>query len=326
MIDYLSHYLPAAVTDYLPEALDKLDIAPANLPKASTWEKMLNSLPSIVVIILLGWLLNWGVKQLLRLYRYIKTRRITDPEAGRRVDTVTQVLRYAFSVLIWLGTMLLVFEKLGIAVGPLLGAAGIVGIAVGFGAQSLVKDYFTGLFLIIENQLRQGDVVEVGGKSGLVEEITLRYVRLRDYEGYVHFVPNSLISTVTNKSRGFAFAVMDISVAYREDVDVCTDLMKEIGAGLRADPAFGPKILEDLEVAGVQQWADSAIILRCRFKVSALEQWTVKREYLRRLKRAFDQAGIEIPFPHMTIHTSSGNSKPNPFTAEQTSENTDGPG
>jgi small-conductance mechanosensitive channel len=172
MIDYLTHYLPAAVTDYLPEALDNIEIAPASLRKASTWDKLLDSLPSIAVIIVLGILVNWTVKQLLKLYRYLKTRRVTDPEDIKRIDTVTRVLHYACSVFIWLGTVFLVFERLGIAVGPLLGAAGIVGIAVGFGAQSLVKDYFTGLFLIIENQLRQGDAVEVGGKSGTVEEIT----------------------------------------------------------------------------------------------------------------------------------------------------------
>lgn len=303
MIDYLSHYLPAAVTDYLPEALEKIDITPDSLQKASTWDKLLDNLPSVIVIICLGWGLNWGVKQLLKLYRHLKTRNTTDVEATKRVDTVTRVLRYAFSVLIWLTTVLLAFDKLGIAVAPLLGAAGIVGIAVGFGAQSLVKDYFTGLFLIIENQLRQGDAVEVGGLSGMVEEVTLRYVRLRNYDGYVHFIPNSLITTVTNKSRGFAFAVMDISVAYKEDTDACVALMKEIGAALRADPEFAPKILEDLDVAGVERWADSSVVLRCRYKVVAMEQWTVKREYLRRLKHAFDKAGIEIPFPHMTIHT-----------------------
>lgn len=308
MIDYLSHYLPAAVTDYLPEALEKIDITPDSLQKASTWDKLLDNLPSVIVILCLGWGLNWGVKQLLKLYRHLKTRNTTDVEATKRVDTVTRVLRYAFSVLIWLTTVLLAFDKLGIAVAPLLGAAGIVGIAVGFGAQSLVKDYFTGLFLIIENQLRQGDAVEVGGLSGMVEEVTLRYVRLRNYDGYVHFIPNSLITTVTNKSRGFAFAVMDISVAYKEDTDACVALMKEIGAALRADPEFAPKILEDLDVAGVERWADSSVVLRCRFKVVAMEQWSIKREYLRRLKQAFDKAGIEIPFPHMTIHTSKDNS------------------
>lgn len=302
MIDYLSQHLPAAVTDYLPEALDNLDIAPASLRKASTWDKALDLAPSIIVILLLGWLANWLVGQGLRLYRHLKTRRTQDPEAIKRVETVTRVLRYAFTVLITLGTFLLAFDKMGIAVAPLLGAAGIVGIAVGFGAQSLVKDYFTGLFLIVENQLRQGDVVEVGGKGGLVEEVTLRYVRLRDYEGYVHFVPNSLITTVTNKSRGFAFAVMDIGIAYKENTDTVVLLMKEVGAELCADPVFSTKILEPLDVAGVEQWADSAVIIRCRFKVVALEQWNVKREYLRRLKQRFDRAGIEIPFPHMTVY------------------------
>ncbi|MGH8632197.1 MAG: mechanosensitive ion channel family protein [Burkholderiales bacterium] len=173
---------------------------------------------------------------------------------------------------------------------------------MGFGAQSLVKDYFTGLVMLVENQVRQGDVVEVAGKGGLAEEVTLRYVRLRDYEGSVRYVPNGAIDTVTNRSRGFAFAVIDIGVAYKEEVDRVFEVMRRVAAQLREDAAFGPRILEDLEVAGVDQWADSAVVIRCRFKVKALEQWGVRREYLRRLKQAFDSEGTEIPFPHVTVY------------------------
>jgi len=191
---------------------------------------------------------------------------------------------------------------LGVAVAPILGAAGVVGLAVGFGAQSLVKDYFSGFFILLENQMRQGDVVEIAGKSGMIEEITLRYVRLRDYDGNVHYVSNGLITTVTNMSRGYAQSVVDVGVAYREDPDEAMQIMRETGADLRADPVFGPNILDDLEIAGVDRWADSAIILRCRFRVRPLEQWNVRREFLRRLKKAFDARGIEIPFPHLTIY------------------------
>src|SRR3569833_1549682 len=213
----------------------------------------------------------------------------------------------ALHVLLILGvvtlvTAMLVLSEVGISSAPILAAAGVLGIAIGFGAQSLVKDYFTGLFLLLENQIRQGDVVEVAGKGGLVEEMTLRYIRLRDYEGSVHYIPNGHVDTVTNRSRGFAYAVIDVGVAYREDVDEIYGLMREVATGLRADPELGGKIVDDLEIAGVDQWGDSAVVIRCRFKVMPLEQWGVRREFLYRLKKAFDAAGVEIPFPHLTVY------------------------
>ena len=212
------------------------------------------------------------------------------------------MFRYLASVVITVVATMLVLAEIGISVAPILGAAGVVGLAIGFGAQSLVKDYFTGFFLLLENQIRQGDVVQLGEHSGLVEEVTLRFVRLRDYDGNVHFVPNGTISTVVNMSRGFAQAVVDVGVGYGVDLDRAMKVMKEVGAQLRADPAHASRILDDLEIAGVERWADSSVILRARFRVAALEQWNVKREYLRRLKRAFDEHAIEIPFPQMTLH------------------------
>ena len=197
---------------------------------------------------------------------------------------------------------MLVLGELGVSVAPILGAAGVVGLAVGFGAQSLVKDYFTGFFLLLENQIRQGDVVQLGSHSGLVEEVTLRFVQLRDYDGNVHYVPNGHITTVINMSRGFSQAVMDIGVAYREDVDEVMAVMRRVGEEMRADEAFGPRILDALEIAGVDRWADSAVVIRCRFRTQPLEQWGVRREYLRRLKAAFDAEGIEIPYPHLTVY------------------------
>ncbi|MEO8187287.1 MAG: mechanosensitive ion channel family protein [Burkholderiaceae bacterium] len=182
----------------------------------------------------------------------------------------------------------------------------MVGLAIGFAAQSLVKDYFTGFFLLLENQLTIDDVVEVGDRSGLVEDVTLRYVRLRDYDGNVHFIPNNLISTVKNMSRGFAQAVIDVGVAYRENIDEALEAMRAVGHDMRADTVFGPKILDDLEIAGVERWDDSAVILRCRFKVAPLEQWRVRREFLKRLKNEFDARGIEIPFPHVTLYAGVG--------------------
>ncbi len=172
--------------------------------------------------------------------------------------------------------------------------------------QSLVKDYFTGFFLLFEDQIRTGDVVEIADIGGAVEDITLRHVRLRDYDGNVHFIPNGLVTTVTNKSRSFAQSVVDVGVSYRENVDEVMALMAEVGAQLRADPAHAPRILADLEIAGVERLDDSAVVLRCRFKVAPLQQWTVRREFLRRLKAAFDAHGVEIPFPHLTLYAGVG--------------------
>ena len=195
-----------------------------------------------------------------------------------------------------------ILNELGISIAPVLAAAGIVGVAIGFGAQSLVKDYFTGFVLLLENQVRQGDVVEVGSKSGFAEEVTLRYIKMRDYGGNVHYVPNGTITTETNMSREFAFAVIDIGVAYRENIEEVMKVMESVGKTLRKDEAFKLKILDDLEMAGVDQLADSAVMIRCRFKVIPLAQWSIKREYFKRLKVAFDKKGIEIPFPHVTVY------------------------
>ena len=261
-----------------------------------------NSGLRIVLIAALAWFAMAFSHKLIRAFRLFISKNLADPEEVKRAATLGRVFRYTASVLIWLVTVTLILSELGISIAPILGAAGVVGLAVGFGAQSLVKDYFTGFFLLLENQIRQGDVVEAGGKSGVVEEITLRFVRMRDYDGNVHYVPNGTITTVTNKTRGFAYSVVDVGVAYREDVDQVLEIMRQTGVELRGDPAYAPKILEDVEIVGVQAWADSAVMLRCRFKVAPIEQWGVRREYLRRLKHAFDQAGIEIPFPHLTLY------------------------
>ncbi len=266
------------------------------------WDHAAITMVRVALIAVAAWIALGVTRRLLRLFRERISRGMDDPEQVKRADTLGRVFRYVAAVVILVIAVTLILGELGIAVAPILGAAGVVGLAVGFGAQSLVKDYFTGFFILLENQMRQGDVVEIAGKSGLVEEITLRYVRLRDYDGNVHYVSNSLISTVTNMSRGFAQSVVEVGVAYRENVDEAIQVMRQTGAELRADAVFGPKILDELEIAGVERWAESAVVLRCRFKVRPLEQWNVRREFLRRLKRAFEAHGIEIPFPHLTVY------------------------
>ena len=256
----------------------------------------------ITLIAALAWFAVILSHRMIRAFRLFISKNLADAEEVKRAATLGRVFRYIASVIISLITVTLILSELGISIAPILGAAGVVGVAVGFGAQSLVKDYFTGFFLLLENQIRQGDVIQAGGKAGVVEEITLRFVRMRDYDGNVHFVPNGTITTVTNMTRGHAHAVVDVGVAYRENVDQALEIMRQTGAELRADPAFAAKILEDVEIVGVEAWADSAVVLRCRFKVAPIEQWGVRREYLRRLKHAFDVAGIKIPFPHLTLY------------------------
>jgi small conductance mechanosensitive channel len=246
------------------------------------------------------------LQRVIRLFRLRIERRLGDPEAMKRAATLSRVVRYVVTVVVSVVAVTTILSELGVSLAPILGAAGVVGIAVGFGAQSLVKDYFTGFVLLIENQIRVGDVVQVVDKSGLVEEVTLRYVRLRDYDGNVHFVPNGLISSVTNMSLEFAQSVVDVGIAYREDVDEAFGVMRAVADGMRADPALGAKMLDEMEVAGVERWGDSAVVLRCRFRVAPLEQWNVRREFLRRLKKAFDERGIEIPFPHVTVYAGVG--------------------
>jgi small conductance mechanosensitive channel len=256
----------------------------------------------VILILFMAWVALNVANRGIRKLRQVLEDRSDNPDDQKRIRTLGRVFRYIANVAISLVAGMLVLSELGISITPILATAGVAGIAIGFGAQSLVKDYFNGIFLLIEDQLRQGDVVAIADKEGLVEEITLRYVRLRDYDGNVHFVPNGAIGTVTNRSRDFAYTVIDAGVAYREDVDEALEIMREVGDALCADPAFGARILEPVEIVGVENWADSAVILRCRLKVRPLEQWNVRREFLRRLKHAFDKHGIEIPFPHLTLY------------------------
>lgn len=268
----------------------------------SRWTSLTQTTVRITMILLLAWLVAGLLRRAIRILRKRIESRIDDREALKRAETLSRVFRHIVTVVVSLVAGMTILSELGVSLAPILGAAGIAGVAIGFGAQSLVKDFFSGFFILFEDQIRTGDVVRIANHSGLVEEITLRHTRLRDYDGNVHYVPNGMIDSVVNMSRGFAQAVMDIGVAYRENVDEVYAVLRETARQLRADAAFGPRILDDLEIAGVDKWDNSAVVIRCRFKVIALEQWAVRREFLRRLKAAFDAAGIEIPYPHLTVY------------------------
>ena len=257
----------------------------------------------IALILIAAWVLIGVLQRTIRTMRERIASRLDDREAAKRAETLGRVFRYLVTVVVSLIAGMLVLGELGGSVAPILGAAGVAGLAVGFGAQSLVRDYFTGFFILLENQIRQGDIVDLGGgHAGVVEEVTLRFVQLRDYDGRVHFVPNGQITTVINLTRGYANAVVDVRVAYRENTDQVMAVMREVATELRADTAFAPRILDDLEIAGVDQWSESAVVIRGRIRCQPADQWAVRREYLRRLKHAFDRAGIEIPVPHVRVY------------------------
>lgn len=277
-------------------------LASLGLTEAAKIAAMTQGAVHILIILVAAWILKRLAARGIRSFHLYVAGRSHSEAERKRLETLGRVFRYAANVAISAVAIMLVLTELGISIAPILAAAGVLGLAVGFGAQSLVKDYFSGLFLLIEDQIRHGDVVEAGGKSGVVEEVTLRYVRMRGYDGAVHFVPNGQINTVTNMTRDFSYAVIDVGVAYREQVDEVFDVIRRVAADLRAEPPFKDVILEDADLAGVENWGDSAVMIRLRIKVRPIEQWTVRREFLRRLKAAFDAQGIEIPFPHLTVY------------------------
>lgn len=260
----------------------------------------------LLVAVLAGVVLRVLKMALRRLETRLIRREVAEgavpTETAKRVSTLIYLLRQAVVILIWAVAILLVLQEVGVNIGPVLASAGIAGIAVGFGAQNLVRDVIAGFFLILENQVRVGDVAVVNGTGGLVEQVNFRTLVLRDVKGVVHIFPNGTITTLANMTTDWSAYVMDIGVAYKEDIDQVVEVMQQVGAELRADPTFGPFMVNDLEVFGVDDFADSAIIIKARIKTQPGKQWEVGREYRRRLKKAFDQAGIEIPFPHRSIY------------------------
>lgn len=224
------------------------------------------------------------------------------PEDENRAQTLVGVFHNAIRVVVILGGSFMVLAEVGVNIVPLMGGAAVLGLAAAFGGQNLLRDYFTGFMILLENQYAVNDVVRIGEVAGLVERITLRLTVLRDLDGKVHFVPNGHIVTVTNMTHGWSRALFEIGIAYKEDVDRVMELLVEMGKELRRDLDFRHMILEQPEMLGVDHFGDSAVIIKFYIKTRPLMQWTVKREMLRRIKNKFDALGIEIPFPHRTTY------------------------
>ena len=225
-----------------------------------------------------------------------------DDEFKKRADTLSSIIHPIFSIVIVIVAGIMIMGELGIEIGPIIAAAGILGLAVGFGAQHLVQDVISGFFILLEDQIRVGDVVQISGKGGLVEKINLRMIILRDLAGNVHYVRNGKIDIVTNMTKEYSRYVFEVGVAYREDVDEVIEVIKEVDESLRADPDYADDILEPIEILGLDQFADSAIVIKARTKTKPIKQWRIGREFNRRLKKKFDEKNIEIPFPHVTLY------------------------
>ncbi|MGB3397206.1 MAG: mechanosensitive ion channel family protein [Nitrospira sp.] len=244
-----------------------------------------------------------GLQQLERVM--VLTSDDGDQQSGtaqKRAATLTGILRTIALTALWAIVIIESLQVVGLDIAPILAGAGIIGLAVGFGAQNLVRDLISGFFIILEDQIRLGDVAVINGTGGLVETITFRTIALRDFSGVVHIFPNGGINTLSNMSKDWSAFVLDMGVAYKEDTDRVVTVMQAVGEELRHDQELGPLMIEPIEVVGIENFADSAVTIRARIKTKPLEQWKVGREYRRRIKKAFDAQGIEIPFPHQTLY------------------------
>jgi len=231
---------------------------------------------------------------------------IRESEATLRFKTLLELCKWVGAILIVASVAYMFLENVGIDMAPLLAGAGIAGLAFGFGGQYLIRDIINGIFILVEGQFRINDVVQIGEAGGLVEAVNLRVTRLRDLEGRVIFIPNGEIKTVINFTKEYSQALLNIGVAYKENVDQVMAVIKELAAEMRKDKYFGLLILDDLEMLGVDAFADSQVTIKCRMKCLPIKQWEIAREFRRRIKNRFDELGIEIPFPHQTIYWGTG--------------------
>ena len=287
-----------------------------NLFTAEFWEKLIGSarewiiteLPGLIILILvfiiLGRIVAFSLKKFKKslIHRAGKNEKKDPAEVEKRINTLIGILAGITSVVLWTVFLMIALKKFGVDIGPILASAGIIGVAVGFGAQQLVRDYISGFFILLENQVRTGDVAIINDTGGLVEKIEMRTITLRDFAGTVHVFQNGKIDKLSNMTREWSAMVFDVGVAYKENVDDVMDVMREVGEKLQKDENFSKAIIEPIEIFGLDSFGDSAVVIKARIKTKPIQQWSVGREYRRRLKEAFDDRNIEIPFPHTTVY------------------------
>ena len=269
---------------------------------------IVNQAPSILLIIILLFvslkvlkLIIQRLKKIL-IYRATKSEKINTQEAEKRITTLMGILKGLGKIIIWSVFSMILLQKFGVDIGPILAGAGILGLAVGFGAQELVRDFISGFFILLENQIRTGDYGIINGTEGLVEKIELRTMTLRDVSGVVHVFQNGKINSLSNMTKEWSAIVLNIGVAYKEDVDEVMRIMQQVGETMLKDTETKDRILEPLLIMGLDKFSDSAVVIKARLKTVPGEQWSLGREYRKRLKKVFDDKGIEIPFPHTTVY------------------------
>jgi small conductance mechanosensitive channel len=270
---------------------------------ASDWSRdVFSRLFAIGAIVLVALLVIEAIGGVIRRFLDARDAKGNVVMRSARMRTLLPLLKNCVVVIVTAIAAFTALSELGVDIGPLLAGAGVVGLAVGFGAQTLVKDVITGAFILFENQIAVGDVVDLGGTSGVVEGMTIRTVTLRDGAGSVITIPFGDVVRVTNMTRDFAFAVLDVNVDYREDPERVSEVLREVDKAMRADPAVARLVLAPIEVMGVSSLGESGVAIRARVMTQAGQQWDIQRRYLGAIKRRFDEAGIRIPFPQRTIH------------------------
>lgn len=264
-----------------------------------------------LIIIITGIVFKLTKRILKQIEKYLLRKSVKDgeppSESQKRIDTIVRLLNQAFLIIIFIIALMIILGEIGIEIGPLIAGAGIVGLAVGFGAQNLVRDIISGFFIILENQIRVGDVGVINGTSGLVEKIKFRTIVLRDLSGTVHVFPNGTITTLSNLTKEWSAYVFEIGVAYKENTDDVIKVMEKVGEELLDSTEYNSLMIEKPEIFGVDKLDDSAVVIKGRIKTKPISQWKVGREYLRRIKLAFDENNIEIPFPHRTVYYGDNN-------------------
>ena len=278
------------------------------LPTTAEIYAFTGHLVRIVVILLAAWIVTtlihkWFPHLRERIVKHmVQQRGGSDIELEKRAATLSSIIRTALAITIWILAIIMALKEAGFDIGPILAGAGVLGLAVGFGAQNLVHDVISGMFLLLENQIRVNDVAILNGTGGLVEAIHLRTTVLRGQDGTVHIFRNGAITTLSNMTHGYSYYLFDIGVAYKEDTDHVIEVLKGVADQLMEEEKFKAIILEPLDVIGVDSFGDSAVMIKARFKTAPIQQWTVGREMNRRIKKKFDEVGIEIPFPHTSIY------------------------
>jgi len=261
----------------------------------------------ILIIVIAAWLLNKIISRIIRRtvrVAVVPDRHLSKEAEKKREDTLIRIFTGATRIVIITIALMMILQEGGLEIGPILAGAGIVGLAVGFGGQYLIRDIISGLFIILENQYRIGDIININDTGGLVEDISLRKTTLRDLSGTVHHIPHGEIQIVSNLSKDFARINLDIGVAYDTNLEHVIKVINQTGKELAADPVFKDRIISPPQFLRVDEFADSAIMIKILGETKPLMQWEVAGEYRKRLKISFDREGIEIPFPQRVIHHS----------------------